>query len=294
MTDSHPKQSLRQRLHNVIFGTESTAGRTFDILLLLVIAASVINLMLISVAAIEARLGPQLSTLEWVFTIVFSIEYATRVYAAENRWHYIRSFWGLIDLAAILPMYLAPVIPDAHYFVAVRSLRIVRMFRVFKLANYANDLYTLRRSLMQAQRKLQIFLGILTLFVTILGAIMYVVEGPEHGFTSIPRAIYWAVVTITTVGYGDISPTTPVGQTIAGIAILIGYGVLAVTTGVITAELTTEISTQRGSAQCPHCERFGHEKDADYCKFCGGDLDGDPDEEPPEDEDQAKAREKLD
>lgn len=284
---------MRVQLRSIIFGTDTPAGRGFDIALLVLIVASVINMMLISVAAIESRVGPYLNGFEWFLTLAFSAEYAARIYAARRRWAYIVSFYGLIDLLSILPLYIGLALPNAHYFVAVRVLRVMRIFRVFKLVRYANDANIMTRALRHAQRKMQIFLGMLALMVTVLGALMYVVEGPEHGFTSIPRAVYWAIVTITTVGYGDISPSTPLGQAIAGVAIMSGYALLAVTGGIITAELTNEISNQRQNTQCPHCERSGHEIDAAYCKFCGGDLSHDPDEEPA-DESRQKARDKLD
>lgn len=291
---SDAPSDLRTRLRDIIFGTDTTAGRSFDIALLVMIVGSVLNLMLISVAAIEARVGWLLHGLEWAFTIIFSIEYATRIYAARRRWAYIHSFYGLIDLLSILPLYLGLILPSAHYFVAVRALRVMRIFRVLKLVRYANDANVLTRSLRHAQRKMQIFLGVLALITVILGALMYVVEGPVHGFTSIPRSMYWAVVTITTVGYGDIAPGTPVGQAIAGLAIMLGYALLAVTGGIITAELTNEIANERQRRQCPYCERSGHEIDADYCKFCGGHLDKHETEDPPADKEQAADRDKLD
>tara|TARA_B100001079_G_scaffold59429_1_gene50276 strand:+ start:1126 stop:2067 length:942 start_codon:yes stop_codon:yes gene_type:complete len=294
MNDNNELSRPRQELWRIIFGTDTRGGWTFDVILLILIVASVVNLMLLSVAAIREQIGGLLNVLEWVFTALFSVEYVVRIYAARHRLAYIRSFYGLVDLASILPMYMALIVPSSHFFIAIRVLRIMRIFRVLKLVEYANDLQLLQRSLRQAQRKLQIFLGALALFVTVLGAVMYVVEGPATGFTSIPRSIYWAIVTITTVGYGDISPATPIGQTIAGIAILIGYSVLAVTTGVITAELTNEIRNNRQTIMCPHCERSGHEGDADYCKYCGGGLHEDPEDEDVEDEEQAKARDKLD
>lgn len=294
MTRTQDSDTIRERLRTIIFGTATPAGRTFDIILLVLIIASVANLMLQSVATIHARVGHLLAMLEWFFTLAFTLEYIARIYSARMRWAYIRSFYGLIDLVSILPLYLALLLPTAHYFVALRALRIMRIFRVLKLVRYANDANVLTRSLRHAQRKMQIFLGMLALIVTILGSMMYVIEGPSHGFTSIPRAIYWAIVTITTVGYGDISPSTPLGQTVAAVAILIGYALLAVTTGIITAELTNEIAHERQTRQCPHCEKSGHEIDADYCKFCGGDLDHEPEEEIALDEDQAEARDKLD
>ncbi|MES1923907.1 ion transporter [Salinisphaera sp. T31B1] len=292
MTDD--EHSLRIRLREIIFGTDTPAGRGFDIVLLVFIVASVANLMLISVAAIEARVGTLLHALEWGFTVAFSIEYLVRIYAARRRWAYIRSFYGIVDLLSVLPLYLALMLPSAHYLVAIRALRVMRIFRVLKLVRYANDANVLTRSLRHAQRKIQIFLGVLALITVVLGALMYVVEGPVHGFTSIPRSMYWAVVTITTVGYGDIAPGTPLGQALAGIAIMLGYALLAVTGGIITAELTNEIASERQRRQCPHCERSGHEIDAHYCKFCGGALDADEAEDAPADEEQAEARDKLD
>lgn len=294
MPDTQPSANLRNRLWTIIFGTDTTAGRGFDIVLLILILASVLNVMLISVAAINDRFGATLNTLEWFFTFVFSVEYVTRIYAARRRWAYITSFYGLIDLVSILPLYLTLVLPSAHYFIAVRTLRLMRIFRVLKLVRYANDANVMTRSLRHAQRKMQIFLGVLSLFTVILGALMYVVEGPAHGFTSIPRSMYWAIVTISTVGYGDIAPGTPLGQALAGLAIMLGYALLAVTAGIITAELTKEIVHQRRDQQCPHCEKSGHEIDANYCKFCGGNLDEDDTQDPPADEDQAAERDKLD
>lgn len=293
-TDDAAEQTLRTRLRVIIFGTDTPAGRGFDIILLVLIVASVVNVMLISVAAIDARIGDGLKRLEWLFTLVFSVEYVARIYAARRRRAYILSFYGLIDLVSIMPLYLTLLLPAAHYFIAVRTLRVMRIFRVLKLVRYANDANVMTRSLMHAQRKMQIFLGVLSLFTVLLGALMYVVEGPSHGFTSIPRSMYWAIVTITTVGYGDIAPGTPLGQAIAGVAIMAGYALLAVTAGIITAELTKEIVDQRRDHQCPHCERSGHEIDAKYCKFCGGDLDEDDADDPPDDEEQAADRDKLD
>lgn len=286
--------SLRTQLRVIIFGTDTGAGRAFDITVLVLIAASVANLMLISVAAIENRIGGWLQALEWLFTLAFSIEYAARIYAARRRWAYIRSFYGIIDLISVLPLYLGLVLPDAHHLVAVRALRAMRVFRVFKLVRYANDANVMTRSLRHAQRKLQIFLGMLGLITIVLGSLMYVVEGPAYGFTSIPRSIYWAIVTITTVGYGDIAPSTPVGQALAAFSILTGYATLAVTGGIITAEMTNEIARERRRRECPHCERSGHEIDAHYCKFCGGSLEQDPKAELPADEEQAAERDKLD
>lgn len=283
MTDDSPTQALRTRLREIIFGTDTPSGRGFDIALLVVIVASVANLMLISVAAIEQRFGAALHALEWGFTLAFSAEYIARIFAARRRWAYIFSFYGVIDLISVLPLYLGLILPDAHYFVAVRVLRVMRIFRVLKLVRYANDANVMTRSLRHAQRKLQIFLFVLALITVVLGALMYVVEGPEHGFTSIPRSMYWAIVTITTVGYGDIAPSTPAGQALAGLSILIGYAVLAVTGGVITAEMTNEIGRERQRRQCPVCERSGHEIDARYCKFCGNDLKAPPPDEPERD-----------
>lgn len=294
MSEPAPNDSsLRTRLRVVIFGTDTPAGRAFDVGLLALILISVASLMLVSVEAVEQRIGGWLHALEWVITALFSLEYAARIYAARRRWAYIRSFYGIVDLLSILPLYFGLVLPDAEYFVAVRVLRVMRIFRVLKLVRYANDANVLARSLRQAQRKIQIFLIVLALVTTVLGALMYVVEGPEHDFTSIPRSIYWAAVTITTVGYGDIAPSTPLGQAIAGVAITLGYALLAVTGGIITAELTHETSRERQRRTCPHCERSGHEVDARYCKFCGGHLLSD-EPEPPADEEQAASRDKLD
>ncbi len=263
---------LRTRLRVVIFGTDTPAGRSFDIVLLVFILASVVNLMLLSVASINARAGPLLHALEWLFMLAFSVEYALRIYSARKRRAYIFSFYGLIDLASILPVILGLIFPAAQYVIAIRVLRVMRIFRVLKLVRFANEANVLTVSFRHAQRKVLIVVGVLALTTTILGALMYVVEGAAHGFTSIPRSIYWAIVTMTTVGYGDIAPATALGQFIAALAVLLGYSMLVVTGGIITAELTNEIRASRQQRQCPHCERSGHELDARYCKFCGGDL----------------------
>lgn len=273
MNNSSRATDLRARLRVVIFGTDTRAGRAFDIVLLVFILASVGNLMLVSVASVYARFGPLLQALEWAFTLVFSVEYALRIYSARKRSAYIFSFYGLIDLASILPLYLGLLFPAAQYVIAIRVLRVMRIFRVLKLVRFANEANVLTISFRHAQRKVLIVVGVLALTTTLLGALMYVVEGAAHGFTSIPRSIYWAIVTMTTVGYGDIAPGTALGQFIAALAVLLGYSMLAVTGGIITAELTNEIRTSRQQRQCPHCERSGHELDARYCKFCGGDLE---------------------
>ena len=272
MNKSTDAPDLRTRLRVVIFGTDTRAGRAFDIVLLVSILASVANLMLVSVASFYARFGSLLHALEWAFTLVFSVEYALRIYAARRRRAYIFSFYGLIDLASILPLYLGLLFPAAQYVIAIRVLRVMRIFRVLKLVRFANEANVLTISFRHAQRKVLIVVGVLALTTTLLGALMYVVEGAAHGFTSIPRSIYWAIVTMTTVGYGDIAPATATGQFIAALAVLLGYSMLAVTGGIITAELTNEIRTSRQQRQCPHCERSGHELDARYCKFCGGGL----------------------
>ena len=281
---------LRTRLRVVIFGTDTRAGRTFDIVLLVCIVASVVNLMLVSVAYVYARIGPLLQALEWAFTLAFSVEYALRIYSARKRRAYILSFYGFIDLVAILPLYLSLLFPATQYVLAIRVLRVMRIFRVLKLVRFANEANVLTVSFRHAQRKMLIIVGVLALITTLLGALMYVVEGAAHGFTSIPRSIYWAIVTMTTVGYGDIAPATALGQSIAALAVMLGYAMLAVTGGIITAELTNEIRESRQRRQCPHCERSGHEIDARYCKFCGGDLESTSHKQ----SDQATTHDKLD
>ena len=263
----------RARLHQVIFESDTPAGRAFDLTLLLTIIASVIVVMLESVAAVRARAGPTLRALEWGFTILFTIEYALRLYTVRRPLRYAVSFFGLIDLLAILPTYLSVIIPGAQSFLVVRLLRLLRIFRVLKLSEYLHASQTLAQALRASGRKIQVFLLSVVTIVVVVGALMYVIEGEQHGFTSIPLSIYWAVVTLTTVGYGDLAPVTVLGRFLAVLLMLTGYGIIAVPTGIVTAELTRVARAGPVSGQaCPGCGLGAHDHDAVYCRICGTKL----------------------
>ena len=266
------RSPLQNKLNEVIFGTETAAGKRFDIFLIVAILLSVIVVIADSVGFLQQRYNSVLMNIEWFFTILFTIEYGLRLYCSPHSMRYARSFYGIIDLVAILPTYIAFLAPDAHYFLVVRLLRILRVFRVLKLLRYSVDANLLIRSMWRSRRKILIFLFFMLVVATLFGSIMYVIEGPKNGFTSIPQAIYWAIVTITTVGYGDITPVTPIGKALAGFAMVIGYSIIAVPTGILTAELANEMRIDRSGKKCRHCGRAGHESDAAHCRFCGGNI----------------------
>ncbi|KJY85200.1 ion transporter [Vibrio galatheae] len=270
------RHSLQHHLYIVIFGTHTKAGRAFDITLIAAILASLAVLVFESVPSVNANWGIQLRYLEYTFTALFTIEYLLRLYCSPKPTAYAKSFYGVIDLLAILPTYLAFFFPAATFMGVIRALRIMRIFRILKLVRYLQDSNLLLRSLLMARRKIFIFFSTVAILVTIFGALIYVIEGPKNGFTSIPQSIYWAIVTITTVGYGDLVPQTALGKGIAAITMLLGYSILAVPTGIITAELHQEMNSHKSLVKCPNCSRSGHESDALFCKHCGSQL-ADPD-----------------
>lgn len=263
---------LRQRLYDVIFGTETPAGKLFDLFLIYAIMLSVVALMLDSVVSLSERWGFALRVAEWTFTVLFTIEYGVRIYCSPNRWAYVRSFYGVIDLLSILPAYISILVPGTNYLLMLRLFRVLRVFRVLKLMRYISEANLLLRSMLQARRKIFVFFIVVLVFATIFGSIMYVVEGPQNGFTSIPKSIYWTIVTITTVGYGDITPQTTLGQIVASAAMLTGYSIIVVPTGILTAEISQEMQRERNLVSCPNCGKQGHERDAHYCSRCGSDV----------------------
>lgn len=262
----------KERLHQIIFGTDTPAGKLFDVVLLYTILFSVIALMLDSMASVKSKFGSELYLIEWFFTLVFTVEYVLRLYSSPRPGAYARSFYGVVDLLSILPSYVGLLVPEATYLLVVRLLRVLRVFRVLKLARYMDEANTLVRSLVQARRKILVFFMVVLVLATVFGSVMYVVEGPANGFSSIPKSIYWTVVTITTVGYGDIVPQTVIGQMVATLAMLTGYSIIAVPTGIVTAELAREMARERAENACASCNRAGHDNDATYCKFCGDTL----------------------
>ncbi|EEY98558.1 potassium voltage-gated channel subfamily KQT [Vibrio sp. RC586] len=266
---------LKHRLYVIIFGTHTPAGKLFDLCLISAILSSLVLLVLESLPSMS-EWQSSLRIAEYLFTVLFTLEYALRLYCSPKPSAYARSFYGIVDLLAILPTYLSFIFPSASIVGVIRLLRIMRIFRILKLVRYLQDSHLLMRSLLAARRKIFIFFSTVAILVTIFGALIYVIEGPENGFTSIPTSIYWAIVTITTVGYGDLVPKTPLGQTIASMTMLLGYSILAVPTGIITAELNNEMHAHRTLVKCPNCALSGHESDALFCKHCGSEL-ADPD-----------------
>ena len=262
--------SARARAAAIIFGHETITGKGFDVLLIWAILASVATVMLETVDAVRQGYGPVLRGLEWFFTGLFTVEYGLRLWSAPRRWRYARSFFGVVDLLAILPTYLSLVVPGGQALITVRSLRLLRVFRVLKLGQYVSEAALLSRAVRQSRQKITVFLAAVGTLVVVLGSLMYIVEGAENGFTSIPRAVYWAVVTLTTVGYGDIAPRTPLGQALASVVMILGYGIIAVPTGIVTVELGNIAREEAGRrTACPRCALTAHDRDAVYCKRCG-------------------------
>ena len=262
----------RQKLHEIIFEADTPAGRLFDVLLIIGILLSVLMVMLDSVSAIQTSYGGFLYAAEWFFTFLFTIEYVLRLYCVGRPILYARSFYGVIDLLAILPTYLSIFIPGSQYFLVIRLLRVLRIFRVLKLVQYLGEARLLMAALRASRRKIIVFLFTVLTLVIIFGSLMYFIESKESGFTSIPRSIYWAIVTLTTVGYGDISPKTGMGQFLAAIIMILGYAIIAIPTGIVTVEMSSAFSKKISTQACPECSAEGHDVDAMYCKHCGAKL----------------------
>ncbi|MBY5990946.1 ion transporter [Ferrimonas balearica] len=262
----------KTRWRRVIFATDTQAGHRFDLALILVILASVLAAMLDSVESLHQQYGRLFYLLEWGFTLLFTLEYAVRLWVSEHRRAYAFSFYGLVDLLSILPTYLSLLFPGTHYLLTIRALRLLRIFRVMKLAKFMGEASQLTQALVRTRRKIAVFMFSVLVVIIIFGSLMYVIEGPQNGFTSIPRSIYWAIVTITTVGYGDISPQTPLGQLIASLAMMTGYGIIAVPTGIVTAEISVARTRWNREKSCSACHCDDHDADARYCKRCGAEL----------------------
>ena len=271
-SDRPPQGGLRAAIHEIVYGVDTPAGKAFDVLLLLAILLSVAAVMLESVPAIEERHGAALRIAEWAFTLLFTVEYAVRLWTVAHVRVYALSFFGIVDLIAILPAYLSVLAPGTQSLLVIRSLRLLRVFRVLKLVRHMREAYGLLAALKAARPKIVVFLGGVLTAAVVFGAVMYLVEGDEAGFTSIPAGIYWAVVTMTTVGYGDIAPRTPLGQFLALALMILGYAVIAVPTGIVSAELTRAGRPARSARVCPSCAQKKHDPDADFCKSCGAEL----------------------
>ncbi|MDQ1814256.1 ion transporter [Massilia sp. CCM 9210] len=268
-----PGTGLRRRIYTIIFEADTSTGKTFDVLLVAVILLSIVVVLLDSVPSVVGRFGRPLNVMEWTFTLLFTVEYIARLCCVRHPWRYATSFFGVIDLISVLPTWFALLVPEASAFLDIRILRLLRIFRIFKLTLYITEYIRLGRALRASGRKILIFLSVVMMAVLILGTVMYVVEGPKNGFTSIPMAMYWATVTMTTVGYGDITPQTTLGRIIASFMMLLGWGVLAVPTGIVTAEMTSQRMNWKPTTRtCPSCLSEGHEPEAMYCKDCGEPL----------------------
>lgn len=270
------QSAVRKHIETIIFGTTTAQGRAFDVALLIAIVASVTAVMLDSITQYHLAYGPLLNDIELLFTLIFTAEYATRIWCVQKRRAYIFSFWGVVDLLSILPTYIALVLPEAAPLLIIRLLRIMRVFRVLRLFELMHEFHELITVLRSTGRAIFVFFSLVFVIVIIFACLLYVIEGPEHGFSSIPMSIYWAVVTITTVGYGDIIPQTPMGRAIASMGMLLGYSILAVPTAIITSKLWERLNRRREQVMnwnCPVCSRPGHAEDAYYCKYCGSALD---------------------
>lgn len=269
---------LREKLHEVIFEADTPAGKAFDVVLLLLIAISVLVVMLESVSVLHDRYSRLFLILEWSFTILFTLEYLLRLYCVYRPLKYAGSFFGLVDLLAILPTYIGLLISGTHYLLVIRALRLLRIFRIFKMGHFLSAGDVIIRALKASRAKITVFLSAVLLIVVIIGSVMYLVEGGKNeSFSNIPLGIYWAIVTLTTVGYGDITPVTGIGQFLSALVMILGYAIIAVPTGIVSAEFISEKSSPAPAPttttqSCRYCGREGHAPDAIYCKFCGEKL----------------------
>ena len=268
-----PSHGWRHRWFGVIFESDTPLGRRFDLLLLTAIGASVLVVMLETVPSLAVRYASLWLVLEWAFTLLFTAEYLARLLCVERPLRYARSFFGLVDLASVLPMFLASFVPGLHVLIDIRILRMLRAFRILKLTEYVAEYSNLGEAFYASRRKIFVFLSVVALLVVVLGTVMYVVEGPDHGFSSIPIAIYWAITTMTTVGFGDIAPQTNLGRAVASVVMLLGWGILAVPTGIVTAEMThRRLSAPDQSRRCPACGEVVRVASARFCDRCGARL----------------------
>ncbi len=266
------KASWRLRLHELIFEADTFYGKLFDIVLIIAILASVLVVMLDSIQPIREEYGIELYIIEWFFTLLFTAEYILRLISIGRPLRYATSFFGVVDLLSILPTYLSLFFPSAQYFLVIRLLRVLRIFRVLKLVQYLSDARMLMAALKASRRKVTVFLTAVITLVVIFGSIMYLVEGGEGGFDSIPHSIYWAIVTLTTVGFGDITPQTGFGKFLSAIVMIMGYAMIAVPTGIVAVEISRTAEAKITTQVCPECSREGHDADAKFCKYCSAVL----------------------
>lgn len=278
-----PLSPWKKRIHTIIFEADTPVGKLFHVLLLIAIVISTIAVMLETVKEVERDWGQELHVLEWIITIFFSLEYIARLISVQNPLKYAFSFYGVIDLLSILPTFVGLFVANAQTLRVVRVIRLLRVFRIFKLGRYIREAEMLAKAIKASRWKIIVFFGVIISVCIIMGTLMYIIEGGEprakgEGFTSIPRSIYWAIVTMTTVGYGDISPTTPLGQTVSSFIMILGYAILAVPTGIVSVELANEFRSDSDGPEsvsgkaCDNCSKEGHDTDATFCKYCGGQL----------------------
>ena len=270
--DRPAEPGWRFRLHEVIFEADTPAGKFFDVALMIAIIASVAVVMIESLPSSTPQFAYRLLRIEWAFTILFTIEYAARIAAVRHPSRYIFSFFGLIDVMAIIPTWISLVLPGGHALIAIRVIRLIRVFRVLKLGHYLVGAEELSDALRDGRPKIVVFLAGVASIAVVMGSLLYLIEGEENGFTSIPRGVYWAIVTMTTVGYGDISPQTTAGQFAAVILMMIGYAIIAVPTGIVSVAIARRATGAVSTQACLACSREGHDPDAEFCKYCGAEL----------------------
>lgn len=267
-----PKLPLKDRIRLIIFEAHTPAGKAFDVGLIYCILLSVLAVLLDSVASLHEAYGHYFLAIEWFFTVLFTLEYAVRLWCIQDTVRYARSFYGVVDLLGIIPTYLSLLVADTQYLLVIRILRVLRVFRVLRMVRYVGEAELLTQALIASRRKITVFISSVLALVVIFGSFMYLIEGEEHGFTSIPRSIYWAVITLTTVGYGDLTPHTPLGQAVATLVMIMGYGIIAVPTGIVTLEISEAHKRAANTRTCPVCAVEGHVREATYCWRCGAHL----------------------
>ena len=262
----------RERARKIIFESDTPEGRRFDVWLIGLIIASVLAIFADSLPAVHASLGPWLYGVEWLFALIFTVEYGFRLWSVEHPFRYAMSFFGIVDLLAFLPTYASPFLPGSQYLIAIRILRVLRVFRILKLTRFIGEANALIDALRASRRKIAVFLVTVMTLIVVAGSLMYLIEGPENGYTSIPASMYWAVVTVTTVGYGDISPHTPLGRILASALMITGYAIIAVPTGIFSVEYSDAVRRREAMHQCPNCSATGHVVHAAFCWRCGAQL----------------------